>query len=71
MFAVVYTDEGPKGISAQSCSITSSWTMVFLFSSEVAAKKFISKLPVGRKNPRCEMVSDCDGDGYGELEDLR
>ena len=58
IYAVVYKDDGPSGICGQSCSITSPWTHLYLFSNYKAVKDFIDKIKnqTGRKNARVEFV---------------
>lgn len=52
--AIVYTDNGPRGACGQSCSITSSWTHVYLFSSVHEAREWLKTAPVmsHRNRPR-------------------
>ena len=66
-YAVVYRDDGPKGMCGQSMSITREWTSVYLFKTEEEALEWLGDNPVrqerqDRKNPRCVIC----GEGYDD-----
>lgn len=73
LIALIYTDQGPKGICAQSCTITNNWLQIHLFDDEDKARAFCKKtgLPNGRKKPQWDIVSETEGDGYDNLTDHR
>jgi hypothetical protein len=58
--AVVYTDQGPRGACGQDCRTTGSWTKVWLFRDEEAARGWLRSLPESsyghRKRPLFAMV---------------
>jgi hypothetical protein len=73
IYAAVYTDEGPKGIGAQACSITRPWLEVHLFVTEFQARDYIAAMGVfdGRKRPQWRLATPGDKDGFDELSDHR
>jgi hypothetical protein len=71
MFAAVYQDEGPSGISAQSMSLTSPWFKMYLFDTADEAREFAKNIGTleSRRRPRWTIASTVEDDGYHELVD--
>jgi hypothetical protein len=71
MFAAVYQDEGPSGMSAQSMGITSPWFKIYLFDTADEAREFAKNIGTlsSRYQPRWTIASTVEDDGYHLLVD--
>jgi len=58
LFALIYRDDGPRGICTQCGSVTSPWEKLFLFETETKMRAFAEEIKICkfRLNPRIERA---------------